>query len=177
LKQLFNDGHGNVPSEEEYQQRIYAKTASLFASATETGAILCQAPAPEVKALRDYGYYLGMAFQIVDDILDFRGDEEQMGKPVANDLRQGIATLPVMLYNQKFPGNSTILKAVRRERVSDEELLAVVDKIRASGSVEESLAEARRFIAQAQTALHSLPDNQYRRAMAGIADYTVTRDI
>jgi geranylgeranyl pyrophosphate synthase len=177
LKQLFNDGHGNVPSEEEYHQRIYAKTASLFASATETGAILCQAPAPEVKALRDYGYYLGMAFQIVDDILDFRGDEEQMGKPVANDLRQGIATLPVMLYNQKSPGNTTILKAVRRERVSDEELLAVVDKIRASGSVEESLTEARRFIAQAQAALQPLPDNQYRRAMAGIADYTVTRDI
>lgn len=177
LNQLFNDGHGNVPSEEEYHQRIYAKTASLFAAGTETGGILCQAPEVEVKALRDYGYYLGMAFQIVDDILDFRGDEEHIGKPVANDLRQGIATLPVMLFNQKRPNHPTILKAVRRERVADDEILAVVNDIRASGAVEASMQEAVNFVRKAQAALELLPDNRYRRAMYGLADYTVTRDI
>jgi geranylgeranyl pyrophosphate synthase len=177
LNQLFNDGHNNVPNEEEYHQRIYAKTASLFAAGTETGGILCQAPAAEVKALRDYGYHLGMAFQIIDDILDFKGDEEQIGKPVANDLRQGIATLPVMLFNQKRPNHPTILKAVRRERVSDDDILAVVNEIRASGCVEESMEEAVRFVRQAQAALEILPDNRYRRAMHGLADYTVTRDV
>jgi len=177
LNQLFNDGHGNVPTIDEYQERIYAKTASLFAAGTETGGILCNAPEPEVKALRDYGHYLGMAFQIMDDILDFKGDEEHIGKPVANDLRQGIATLPVMLFNQKEPNHPTILKAVRREKVSDDEILEVVDLIRASGCVEGSLDEARRYVEQAQVALAKLPDNSYRRAMHGLAEYTVTRDI
>jgi len=177
LNQLFNDGHGNVPSEEEYQQRIYAKTASLFAAGTETGGVLCNAPEVEIKALRNYGYHLGMAFQIIDDILDFKGDEDHIGKPVANDLRQGIATLPVMLFNQKEANHPTILKAVRREKVSDEEIVAVVELIRASGCVDASMEEARRYIQQAHVALEGLPDNPYRQAMHGLADYTVTRDI
>lgn len=177
LHQLFNSGHGRVPTEAEYHQRIYAKTASLFAAGTETGGILCGAPEPEVEALRDYGRDLGIAFQIIDDILDFQGDEETIGKPVANDLRQGIATLPVMLFNQKEPGHPTVLKAVRREPVSDEEVQALVREIRASCCLAASLAEARRFTKQAQAALDHLPDNAYRRAMHGLADYVVTRDL
>lgn len=177
LQQLFNDGHGNVPSREQYDQRIYAKTASLFAAGTQTGGILCGAGEPEIQALRDYGYQLGMAFQIVDDILDFQGDEERIGKPVANDLRQGIATLPVMLFNEQQPNHPTILKAVRRERVTDEEILAVVAAIRASGSVEAAMAEARRFARQAQAALAVLRDNTYREAMYQLAEYAVARDI
>ncbi len=177
LNQLFNDGHGNVPSQAEYHQRIYAKTASLFAAGTETGGILCNAPEPEVQALRNYGYYLGMAFQVIDDILDFRGDEEHLGKPVANDLRQGIATLPVMLFNEQEPNHPTILKAVRREPVSDEEILKIVERVRASGYVEASMVEARRFAEQAQEALGRLSDNQYRQAMHGLVDYAVNRDI
>jgi geranylgeranyl pyrophosphate synthase len=177
LQQLFNDGHRRVPSFEEYYQRIYAKTASLFAAGTQTGSILCGAPETEVQGLRDYGYHLGMAFQLVDDVLDFRGDEERMGKPVANDLRQGIATLPVMLFAEKSPDHPTILKAVRREPVSDKEILAVVEQIRASGCVEEAMDEARRFVRQAQADLETLPNNPYRQAMHGIADYVVARDI
>ncbi len=177
LNQLFNNGHANVPSQAEYHQRIYAKTASLFAAGTETGGILCNAPEREVQALRDYGYYLGMAFQVIDDILDFRGDEEHLGKPVANDLRQGIATLPVMLFDEQEPNHPTILKAVRREPVSDEEIREIVERIQGSGCVEASLEEARRFTSQAQEALERLPDNPYQQAMYGIADYTVNRNI
>lgn len=177
LQQLFNDGHRRVPSYDEYHQRIFAKTASLFAAGTQTGAILCGAPEHEVQALHDYGYHLGMAFQIVDDVLDFRGDEDRMGKPVANDLRQGIATLPVMLFSEKSPNHPTILKAVRREPVGDKEILDVVEQIRASGCVEKAMEEARRFARQAQTDLEKLPVNPYRQAMHGIADYTVARDI
>jgi geranylgeranyl pyrophosphate synthase len=177
LQQLFNDGHGNVPSEAEYHQRIYAKTASLFAAGTQTGGILCGASETEIQALHDYGYHLGMAFQIVDDILDFRGDEERIGKPAANDLRQGIATLPVMLFSEKSPNHPTILKAVRREPVTDEEILAVVEQIRASGCVDAAMEEARRFAQQAQADLEILPDNPYRQAMRELADYAVARDI
>ncbi len=177
LQQLFSDGHGQVPTQEEYYQRIYAKTASLFAAGTQTGGILCGAPEPEIEALRNYGYHLGMAFQIIDDILDFRGDEDLIGKPVANDLRQGIATLPVMHFNQKSPNHPTIMKAVRRERVTDQEILAVVEQIRASGCVETAMEQARQFVRQAQASLETLPDIPYRQAMVGLADYTVARDI
>ncbi len=177
LQQLFNDGHGRVPSQEEYHRRIYAKTASLFEAGTQAGGILCGAPEAEIEALRNYGYHLGMAFQIIDDILDFQGDEERIGKPVANDLRQGIATLPVMLFAKKSPNHPTILKAVRREPVTDEEILEVVEQIRASGCVNVAAEEAHRFARQAQVALESLPNNSYRQAMHGLADYTVARDI
>jgi geranylgeranyl pyrophosphate synthase len=177
LQQLFSDGHGQVPTQEEYHQRIYAKTASLFAAGTQCGGILCGASEQEIEALRNYGYHLGMAFQIVDDILDFRGDEDRIGKPVANDLRQGIATLPVMLFAEKSPDHPTIMKAVRRERVTDDEMLAVVEQIRASGSVEGAMESARQFVRQAQASLETLPDNRYRQAMHGLADYTVARDI
>jgi geranylgeranyl pyrophosphate synthase len=118
-----------------------------------------------------------MAFQVVDDILDFQGDEDRIGKPVANDLRQGIATLPVMCFAKKSPDHPTILKAVRRAPVSDEEVLAAVEQIRVSGCVDEAMAEARRFARQAQADLEVLPDNAYRQAMRGLADYAVARDI
>jgi geranylgeranyl pyrophosphate synthase len=177
LQQMFSDGHGSIPTEEEYHQRIYAKTASLFAAGTESGGILCGASEAEIKALRDYGYHLGMAFQIIDDILDFQGDEERIGKPAANDLRQGIATLPVMLFAEKSPNHPTIMKAVNREPVSDADMMAVVQQIRESGSIEGAMSEARRFIRQAQASLEILPDNQYRAAMLGLADYTIDRDL
>jgi geranylgeranyl pyrophosphate synthase len=177
LQQLFRDGQGNIPTMEEYHQRIYAKTASLFAAGTQTGSILCGAPENEIQALRDYGYHLGMAFQVVDDILDFQGDEDRIGKPVANDLRQGIATLPVMCFVRKSPDHPTILKAVRREPINDEDILAVVEQIRVSGCVDEAMTEARRFARQAQADLEVLPDNAYRQAMHGLADYAVARDI
>jgi len=177
LNQFFNNGHKRLPTEAEYHHRIYAKTASLFAAATESGGVLCRAPEPEIQALRDYGYYLGMAFQIIDDILDFNGNEQQLGKPVANDLRQGIATLPVLLFDEQRPNHPTIMKAVRREKVTDEEILAVVEQIQASGSVEASLAEAQRFAHQAQEVLERLPDNRYRQAMDAIAGYVVAREI
>ncbi|MFQ5613622.1 MAG: polyprenyl synthetase family protein [Anaerolineae bacterium] len=177
LLQLFNNGHAHPPSREEYFQRIYAKTAALFAAGTETGSILCRSPEDEVQAQRDYGYYLGMAFQIMDDILDFRGDEDRIGKPVANDLRNGIATLPVLIFLDKHPGHPTILKAVAREHLSDGAVRQVVDEIRASGAVDSALDEAQRFIRQAQEALLALPDNKYRRAMHDIAEFVISRDM
>ena len=177
LQQLFHDGHGTVPTREEYNHRIYAKTASLFAAGTQTGGVLCGAPEDKIQALHDYGYHLGMAFQIVDDILDFQGDEDRIGKPVANDLRIGIATLPVMLFDEQKPNHPIVMKAVHREGVNNEEMLALVKEIRASGAIEEAMTEARRFARQAQANLEDLPDNPYRQAMHGLAEYAVARDI
>lgn len=177
LQQLFNDGHGGVPSRAEYEKRIFAKTASLFVVGTEGGAILGGATPEEETALRNYGLKLGKAFQMVDDILDFQGDEELVGKPLANDLRQGIATLPVMLFAEQSPNHPTIIKAVRREEVTDAEIADVVAQIRGSGSIQATMEEARQLARQAQTDLAILPDNEYRRAMMDIAEYAISRNI
>ena len=177
LQQLFNDGHGNVPSMEEYTQRIYAKTASLFATGTVCGGILSEASEAEVQALYDYGYHFGMAFQVMDDILDFRGDEDRIGKPAGNDLRQGIATLPVIYYNEVTPNDPIVMKAVRREGVSDDEIAEIVSKIRASGFVDKAHEEAKRYARQAQADLEILPEHTFRDALSQIADYAVNRDV
>jgi geranylgeranyl pyrophosphate synthase len=116
-----------------------------------------------------------MAFQIMDDILDFQGDEARLGKPVANDLRQGIATLPVLFFLEDFPNHPIVLKAVAKQYPTDAEIEQVVAEIRASGGIQESLDEARRLSRQAQEALTPLPDNKYRRALLDFADYSVAR--
>ena len=177
LLQLFNSGLEGPPDKADYLKRIYAKTASLFAVAAETGAILAGLAEGQVKALYDYGYHLGMAFQIMDDILDFQGDEETLGKPVANDLRQGITTLPVIIFLETHPNHPTVLKAVARKNPSDEEIEDIVAQIRASGGIKAAFAEARQFIQQAKDALLTLPNNQYRHALVALADYAIDRDV
>ena len=102
LRQLFSSRQWRQPKD-AYYPRIFAKTASLFASATRSGAILGGATAEQEQALYDYGHHFGMAFQIVDDILDFAGEEATLGKPVGGDLRQGIMTLPFFYYLQAQP--------------------------------------------------------------------------
>jgi len=100
---------------ERYLERISAKTASLISLATESGAILSQAPERMVTALKEYGYNLGIAFQIVDDILDFVGDEAEMGKPTGSDLAQGTLTLPAMLLLECYPGDNPIRRVFQNE--------------------------------------------------------------
>ena len=88
---------------QEYYKRIGNKTASLFAMATEAASIVCSAPEEAIQSLRHYGYSLGMAFQIIDDILDITATEDELGKPVASDLRQGTLTLPSIMLRERRP--------------------------------------------------------------------------
>ena len=176
LDQIFNQS-GRPPTLEEYHRRIYAKTASLFAAGTETGGILSGLSESQVQALRDYGHHLGMAFQIIDDVLDFTGDQAQLGKPVANDLRHGIITLPAILFLEKQPRHPTIEKVLAGRTLEDSEVMTVVDEIRASGAVEEAVEAARRFAGQAAEALRLLPDNPYRRAMQDLVHFVVDRTV
>ncbi len=172
LKQIFNS-RGRFPTREEYYQRIYSKTASLFAASTEAGAVLSGAPEPEVQALREYGRTLGMAFQIVDDVLDFVGDEGELGKPVGSDLRQGIVTLPALYFHEAHPADEALLKVLHDSR--EEEVKAIVAAIRESGAVESALDEARTFAQRSRESLQILPHNRYRQAMLDLADYVVER--
>ncbi|MDZ7727306.1 MAG: polyprenyl synthetase family protein [Dehalococcoidia bacterium] len=98
---------------QQYLWRISGKTAALFANATEGGSVLGGSDEDTVAAMRTYGYSLGMAFQIVDDVLDFVGDEEVMGKPVGSDLREGTITLPGLLLLERYPKDNPHQEVLR----------------------------------------------------------------
>ena len=176
LRQMFKY-YDLDQDKQEYYNRIYAKTASLFSAATELGALLAEAPPAEIAAFRDYGHYLGMAFQIVDDVLDFIGSEEVLGKPVGSDLRQGTITLPVFYYLDGG-GDRSILTAVFNEQDPERKqkaLAQALDIIRSSGAIDAALQEAWDFAKKAQAALDSLPDTPYRAALHELAEYVVQR--
>jgi len=161
---------------QDYDRRIYAKTASLFAGATEAAAVLADAPEPEIRSLSDYGRQLGMAFQIVDDVLDFVGSSQEMGKPVGSDMRQGIVTLPTLYYLGQHP-NDELLAQVLDGHANDGIVEAVIARIRGAGAVQAAMRDARAHVQRAQAALDDFPANGYRQAMLDLAEFIVQRRI
>jgi geranylgeranyl pyrophosphate synthase len=157
----------------DYLQRIGGKTASLFSCACEGGAVISEAPEEHIAALRDYGYNFGMAFQIVDDILDFTGDEAEMGKPVGSDLMQGTLTLPSLLLVEKHPEDSPVQEYFARPR--QETLSAAITMIRAEGIAEESYDMARDFSRRACEALAPLPEGADRQTLIDLAGWSLER--
>ncbi len=157
----------------DYLQRIGGKTASLFATACEGGAVVADEPEPWIDALRDYGYSFGMAFQIVDDILDFTGDEAQMGKPVGSDLMQGTLTLPALLLMERQPRDNPVERYFARP--SKERLAQAVEAIRGSDIPAESYAMARDFCRQAREATAVLPDNPDRQTLIDLTETILDR--
>ncbi len=157
----------------DYLGRIGGKTASLFATACEGGALVSKASDETRIALREFGYNLGMAFQVVDDILDFTGDEELMGKPVGSDLMQGTLTLPALLLMERQPKSNPVEKYFARP--SQEKLAAAVAMIRDSGIADESYEMARDFCRRAVEAIDPLPDNADRETLVDLAEYILER--
>jgi geranylgeranyl pyrophosphate synthase len=174
LGQLFGDA-SQRQTREDYFKRIYAKTASMFELATEAAGVLIGAAEDEIVALRQYGHDLGIAFQIMDDVLDFIGDASQVGKPVANDLRQGIVTLPVIDYLDAQPQDRRVAELLRAGQHSDEVVLPIVADVRASGAVDRAVDEARAYVRTAQQNLAKLPANEACQSMLDAADYVVAR--
>ena len=158
-----------------YDERIRAKTASLFAAATEAAAVLSSAPEVQVIALRDYGQLLGSAFQIIDDVLDFQGDAQVVGKPLGSDLREGIVTLPVLYYLRENPDDKRV-GAVVCDGGDDDLVRDVVSAIRDSEALVQAMRRARDLVLQSQAALMPLPEGEIRSVLHDLADYTVSRD-
>ena len=153
-----------------YQDRIYRKTASLFCTAAETGAILGGAPEDHVQALKNYGHQIGMAYQMVDDILDVHGDTESLGKPVGNDLLQGVLTLPTIMLMERYPDANPI-QALFQEREHDGNLKLALEMINNSNIVEDCYDVIRGYCEEARRSLESLPDSDARRSLMQLADF------
>jgi geranylgeranyl pyrophosphate synthase len=164
-----------VPNAEVYEQRIYGKTAALFEAASTAAALLGQASEHEVTAMAAYGRELGLAFQIVDDALDFGSTTQTLGKPAGHDMRQGILNLPVMYYVQ----GGFISEGDLVERLSDEDdsthADALVADIQKTGMVERSLDDARRHVGNAQALLKQTSGGPGADMLAELADYALAR--
>jgi geranylgeranyl pyrophosphate synthase len=159
----------------DYLDRIYAKTASLFELAAEGAAVLGD-PHPGVQAsMKAFGYHVGMAFQIMDDILDFTGKEALVGKPVAHDLRQGLITLPTLIYLETHPQDGHLLESLTSGPLDEPQAEELIKAIRASDAIERARAEAESLVTAAEGELEGMPDSPAREALFELARYAILR--
>jgi geranylgeranyl pyrophosphate synthase len=173
------EAHQLDQSREAYEKRIYGKTAALFAGAAEMGAVLGGGTDEEIAELRQFGSDMGMAFQVVDDILDLREGTETLGKPAGNDLKQGVVTVPVMIFAENIDGEDDTRKAIEGiiagELTDQAQIDHIVDKIRSSGALEKAEQVAADYVHAARERLPVVKDAQTREFLAQMLDLAVVR--
>ena len=172
INQMF--GKRLMIDQPAYEQRIYAKTGSLFETACKSAAMLSTHDGTTWEHARVYGRQVGMAFQIVDDILDFTGEQETVGKPVASDLRQGLVTLPAILY-QDLGGDAALLHSVVHGQASEGQISCLVEAIRTGGAIQASMQVAEDFIESGLQALANFPDCLEKQSLESLARFIVQR--
>jgi geranylgeranyl pyrophosphate synthase len=164
---------------EAYETRIFGKTASLFAGAAEMGAVLGNASEDDIQKLRSFGCNIGMAFQIVDDLLDVTRDTSEIGKPAGHDLKQGTITLPVALYAQSLERGGAEWRQLERiangDLADEAELAEVVAAIRASDAIDQTRRIAAEFVEAAKVDVAFLPDPETRELLEQVAEIALGR--
>ena len=164
-------------TDERYLDVIKGKTAALFAAACQVGAVVAARPAVEEQALSDFGMNLGIAFQLVDDALDYAADQATLGKTIGDDFREGKITLPVLAA---YEAGSETERAFWRRTIetsdqTDADLDEAIRLIERHGAIATTLARAADFAVAAKTRLAVFPDSPWRHSLAAVADYTVSR--
>jgi octaprenyl-diphosphate synthase len=164
-------------SESRYLEVIKGKTAALFAAACQVGAVVAARPEAEESALSAYGMNLGIAFQLVDDALDYVADQATLGKTIGDDFREGKITLPVLAAFQSSdePERAFWQRTIESQEQTDDDLVEAMRLIDRHDAIKTTLDRAARFAHEAKAALDIFPDGPVRRALAGVADYTVQR--
>jgi geranylgeranyl pyrophosphate synthase len=173
ITQLF--GSRGLASRQDYYRRIHAKTASLFELCTGAAALLSPVGEEIILKTRRYGREIGMAFQIVDDVLDFTGEQVTVGKPVGSDLQQGLITLPALCYLESNPSDPDMRALLNGSRYDETRVDRLVKAIRESGAVEQALGEAREFVQRGIDALYGFPAGEERQALEDLAYYILDR--
>src|ERR1700680_3493777 len=164
---------------ESYYEKISHKTACLIAACCKGGAIVSQASDEEIHAIHDYGMNLGIAFQIIDDILDYTEDQATIGKPAGNDLRQGMVTLPLIYALQEQPLNGrhqevhTILNGGAH---TEEDIMPIVEWVVKGPAIHQARDDAYRYAARARASLNHFPRSADRDVLDELIDFVITRD-
>ncbi len=163
---------------QSYYEKISHKTACLIAACCKGGAIVSQASEEEINLLNVYGMNLGIAFQIIDDILDYTEDQATIGKPVGNDLRQGMVTLPLIYALQEQPQNGhyqEVYNLLNGATGREEDIRSVVNWVVTGTGVQRSRADAYVYAGKAREALTHFPPSQNRQVLDELIDFVVTR--
>lgn len=159
----------------DYFYRIKAKTALLISASCALGALAARANGEIMRHLGAYGYYLGMAFQITDDILDMAATEQELGKPVASDLRQGVLTLPAIHALRASPRRDELAALISRRRLEEREVRHALKLIQDCGGLEFSRRVAIWYVEKAKKRLSGLPGGWPLEALEAAADFIGTR--
>jgi octaprenyl-diphosphate synthase len=177
LFQLSKNGDVEI-AEDDHFEIIQRKTADLFGGCAEIGGILGKAEPDARRALRDYGFNLGVAFQLVDDLLDLTGREEVLGKPIASDLREGKLTLPVIHLMQHGDAGvrDAVAGVVRDRQLTPERWQAIAAGLAEHGSLEYAYGRATEYGARAKASLASLTGGPEREGLMALPDYVLSRD-
>ena len=177
IYQLTKNGVVDL-TEEEHLDIVRRKTAYLFAGCAKIGGMLGNASREQLDALWDYGLNIGMAFQIIDDLLDFTGEEESLGKPIGGDLREGKMTLPVIHLLARADSDTAALirKVVNERTVTDDEWRDLRTMLTHSRSIDYAHSTAVEFVERAKKALYAFPASASRDALIFLPDYVLSRD-
>jgi heptaprenyl diphosphate synthase len=162
---------------DDYQRKIARKTATLLATCCYCGSVVGRLDATRSAALQRYGYNLGMAFQIADDLLDYVATEEELGKPVGADLRQGTVTLPFMLALKDAGVRDELSRVIAGKPLADGDYEAIVALVRNSGAVAATESAAHEFAQRARVELDAFPESPARLALDAACQYVVDRRI
>ena len=174
VQQLANARNSNI-SEDVYKKIIFKKTAILFDAAAKIGAIIAGSKTGHIESLSNYGRNIGMAFQLMDDVLDYNGDSENLGKNIGDDLAEGKMTLP-LIYAMKNGKNSqklVIQEAIKNTNVCD--LKNILTIIRETGALEYSMSCAKKHAMDAKRCLVDLPKSIEKIAMLELAEFSIDR--
>jgi octaprenyl-diphosphate synthase len=163
--------------EDRYLEVVRGKTAALFAAACEVGAVVADRPLADEQALREYGMNLGIAFQLVDDALDYAADQATLGKTVGDDFREGKITLPVLTAYQAGDATDRAFwkRTIEDSEQTEADLEHALKLMAGCGAIRTTLDRAGRFAAAAKVALARFPASDLRTALIDVADYTVSR--
>ncbi len=177
LIQLTHNGNLDI-TEEQHMEISIRKTAFLFSACSQLGAILGSVGEEKEDSLRQYGLNVGLAFQLVDDVLDFTSNESTLGKPVGSDLKEGKLTLPLIyLMRDGKPQHRDLVRNALQNRTLDREMQdTVIQLVRDYGSADRVLEKAHAFGAKAKACLEDFPPSKARDALMSIPDYIVERD-
>ena len=175
LTQMFSAR--GVIERDNYYQRIYAKTASLFEMAALAACMVATEDEETRAAMKVFGYEVGMAFQVVDDILDFTGDQSAVGKPIGSDLLNGLVTLPAIYFAEANPNNEDVMSLPTGGWKDTERVQRLVDNIRQSEAIQQAMDEARQAVSRALKSLSDAPVCPEKEALENLAKFIVDRKI
>jgi octaprenyl-diphosphate synthase len=174
-------------TEAEATELAYRKTACLFSGCARLGAVLGKQPPEIEEAFAEYGRNAGLAFQLVDDLLDFTASSEKLGKPVLSDLKEGKVTLPLILALQTASngngkghangaGRELVAKVLEERGFINVRPEQITQLVRETGALDRASAAARAYVARAKECLRELPDTEYRRALLAVPDFILDRE-